>query len=72
MQIYTVTHVALNAKWIAFLLRSSDVEKKEKEKGQCSRVCKVLATELGRKYSFHSFELGDGRERQINTHRIGE
>lgn len=30
----------------------------------------MLPAELGRKYSFHAFESGDGRERQIN--RTGE
>ncbi|KYN02761.1 hypothetical protein ALC62_06561 [Cyphomyrmex costatus] len=46
--------------------------KKREKKEKCSRVCKVLTTELGQqsKYSFHPFELEDERERQIN--RIGE
>lgn len=32
MQIYTATHVALNAEWTALLLRLFDVEKKKRKK----------------------------------------
>lgn len=68
--LYTVTHTWLR-EWIA-LLRLSDVEKKRRKKDSAPGYgpCKVLPAELGRKYSFHAFESGDGRERQIN--RTGE
>lgn len=60
------THVQ---KMDSSLTRSSNVGKKEKEKNSAPGYgpCKALPTELGRKYSFHAFESGDGRERQINS-----